>query len=405
MDLTAHAARLLPHDTDATLVARLHDPLVQGPCVAAVRGRTLVDLTPLTPTVADLLEREDAVELVRSAPGASEWDLDEVLQATLRGDRSSPHLLAPVDLQVLKAAGVTFVRSMLERVIEERAAGDADRAQKIRDALAGVIGGAISQIRPGSPEAEEVKAVLVREGLWSQYLEVGIGPDPEIFTKAPVLSAVGTGAEIGVLSRSTWNNPEPELVLAVASTGRPVAATLGNDVNLRDFEGRSALLLTEAKDNNASCALGPFLRLFDDGFTLDDARQVEVTLEITGDDGFVLHGRNPVAEISRDFLELVSHAYGPHHRYPDGFILFTGTMFAPTEDRDVPGQGFTHKDGDVVSISSPVLGTLVNVVRSAEEAPDWSFGIRDLMCNLASRGLLGGSEQAGGVALVAEASA
>lgn len=395
MDLTAYAPHVLPSAAEAaTLVARVHDPEAGGPCVAAVRGDRLVDLTHLAPTVADLLERSDAVDVVRAGRGGREWCLADVLHATLTGDIRVPHLLAPVDLQVLKAAGVTFVRSMLERVIEERAAGDADRALEIREALAGVIGGAISQVRPGSPEAAEVKAVLVREGLWSQYLEVGIGPDPEIFTKAPVLSAVGTGAEIGVLSRSTWNNPEPELVLAVTSTGQPVAAMLGNDVNLRDFEGRSALLLTEAKDNNASCALGPFLRLFDEQFALDDARGVEITLRITGEDGFVLQGKNPVAEISRDFLELIGHAYGPHHRYPDGFILFTGTMFAPTEDRDVPGQGFTHKNGDVVSISSPLLGTLVNVVRSAEEAADWSFGIRDLMRNLAARGLLGGATTA-----------
>jgi fumarylacetoacetate (FAA) hydrolase family protein len=236
-----------------------------------------------------------------------------------------------------------------------------------------------------------VKQLLVREGLWSQYLEVGIGPDPEIFTKAPVLSAVGTGAEIGVLARSTWNNPEPELVLAVTSTGKPVAATLGNDVNLRDFEGRSALLLTEAKDNNSSCAIGPFLRLFDDGFTLEDARGIDIALDITGSDGFTLSGTSPVSEISRDVTDLIAHAYGPHHRYPDGFVLFTGTMFAPTEDRDEPGQGFTHKPGDVVRISSPALGSLINVVTSAEKSSDWTFGIRALIANLAARGLLPGT--------------
>jgi fumarylacetoacetate (FAA) hydrolase family protein len=388
MDLTAHADLVLPQDLDtATLVGRVFDPGCAGPCVVAVRGSRLVDLTGVEPTVADLLERPDAVEVVRTAEGRS-WSLDEVLTATLAGDRTVPHLLAPVDLQVLKAAGVTFVRSMLERVIEERAAGDPARAQEVRAKLADVVGGAISSVRPGSAEAERVKQVLIAEGLWSQYLEVGIGPDPEIFTKAPVLSAVGTGAEIGVLARSTWNNPEPEMVLAVTSDGRPVAATLGNDVNLRDFEGRSALLLTEAKDNNASCALGPFLRLFDEEFTLDDARAVDVTLRISGPEGYQLEGVNPVSEISRHPAELVAHAHGAHHQYPDGFILFTGTMFAPTEDRDGPGKGFTHKDGDVVSISSPRLGALVNVVRTAEAAPDWTFGIRALMTNLAARGLL-----------------
>ncbi|MGY2130552.1 fumarylacetoacetate hydrolase family protein [Blastococcus sp. SYSU DS0617] len=388
MDLSAYADLVLPEDADrATLVGRLFDPESEGPCVVTVRGSTLVDLTSVEPTVADLLERPDAVDVVRSTSGRS-WPLAEVLAATLTGDRTRPHLLAPVDLQVLKAAGVTFVRSMLERVIEERAAGDPARAQEVRARLGDVVGGAISQIRPGSPEAERVKQVLLAEGLWSQYLEVGIGPDPEIFTKAPVLSAVGTGAQIGVLARSSWNNPEPEMVLAVTSTGMPVAATLGNDVNLRDFEGRSALLLTEAKDNNASCALGPFLRLFDEGFSLDDAASVDVALRISGPEGYVLEGVNPVSEISRHPRELVAHAHGAHHQYPDGFVLFTGTMFAPTEDRGTPGQGFTHRTGDVVSISSPKLGTLVNLVTSAEEAPDWTFGIRDLMRNLSGRGLL-----------------
>jgi fumarylacetoacetate (FAA) hydrolase family protein len=290
---------------------------------------------------------------------------------------------------------VTFVRSMLERVIEERAAGDATLAREVRDRLAGVIGGAVSSVRPGSPEAERVKQVLREEGLWSQYLEVGIGPDPEIFTKAPVLSAVGTGATIGVLARSTWNNPEPELVLVASSRGRAVAATLGNDVNLRDFEGRSALLLTEAKDNNASCAIGPFLRLFDEDFTLADAVAQDVQLTVHGRDGYTLDGVNSVSEISRAPEELLAHAWGPHHRYPDGFALFTGTMFAPTEDRDAPGQGFTHAPGDVVTISSPALGTLVNTVDTAENAPDWTFGIRELMHNLAARGLLGAPAAAG----------
>lgn len=390
MDLSTYADQIMPADsTSATLVGRVFDPEVGGPCVVAIRGDRAVDLTHIEPTVSDLLDRPDAVDVVRSAEGGRSWSVDALIRATLMGDLVEPHLLAPVDLQVLKAAGVTFVRSMLERVIEERADGDPDRALAIREKLADVVGGAISQVRPGTAEAAEVKQVLLREGLWSQYLEVGIGPDPEIFTKAPVLSAVGTGAKIGVLSRSSWNNPEPELVLAVASTGMPVAATLGNDVNLRDFEGRSALLLTEAKDNNASCAIGPFLRLFDEGFSLDDATVVDVRLQITGTEGYRLEGVNPVSEISRHPRELVSHTHGDHHQYPDGFILFTGTMFAPTEDRDHPGQGFTHKEGDIVVISSPPLGALVNVVTSAEKAPPWTFGVRSLVRNLSARGLLG----------------
>ncbi|MFO7192606.1 MULTISPECIES: fumarylacetoacetate hydrolase family protein [Thermocrispum] len=400
MNLLPYFDRVLPDDADrATLLARVFDPECGGPCVAAIRGTTAVDITSAEPTVAGLLERSDAVDVVRNHDGGTTWQVQDLLEATLTRDRSRPHLLAPVDLQVLKAAGVTFVRSMLERVIEERAKGDPAKAEALRTRLAEVIQGHISQVRPGSAEAQRVKQVLVEEGLWSQYLEVGIGPDPEIFTKAPVLSAVGAGAEIGVLERSTWNNPEPELVLAVTSGGTPVAATLGNDVNLRDFEGRSALLLPEAKDNNASCAIGPFLRLFDEQFTLDDARQVEVTLEITGQDGYHSRGVNPVSEISRDVTELIRHACGRHHQYPDGFVLFTGTMFVPTDDRDEPGKGFTHKKGDVVCISSPRLGSLVNVVTYAEQAPEWTFGIRALMTNLAARGLLrGGAEETEAVA-------
>ncbi|KMS92731.1 fumarylacetoacetate hydrolase [Streptomyces regensis] len=392
--LTDYASTVLPDDADsATLVARVHDPGSGGPCVAAVRGDTLVDLTEVTPTVADLLDRPDAVDVVRTAQGARTWSLADVLDATFDGDRTRAHLLAPVDLQVLKAAGVTFARSMIERVIEERAAGDLHRAEEIRGKLGQLVAGHISQVVPGSAEAARAKELLVAEGLWSQYLEVGIGPDPEIFTKAPVLSAVGTGAQIGVLERSTWNNPEPELAVVADSRGAPIAATLGNDVNLRDFEGRSALLLTEAKDNNASCALGPFLRLFDDGFGLDDASTIDVELEITGRDGFTLGGVNPVREMSRDIRTLLEHAHGRHHRYPDGFVLLTGTMFAPTEDRDVPGQGFTHKIGDIVRISSPRLGALVNEVNTAEDAPDWTFGIRALYGNLAARGLLSGARE------------
>jgi fumarylacetoacetate (FAA) hydrolase family protein len=393
MNLTAHAGQTLPDDAGhATLLARVFDPSAGGPCVAALRAERVVDLTAVAPTVSELLERDDAVEIVRSAASDRTWSLAELLESTLSGRRTDAHFLAPVDLQVLKAAGVTFVRSMLERVIEERAAGDPARAEEIRARVGVVVGGRISALRPGSQDAARIKELLVSEGLWSQYLEVGIGPDPEIFTKAPVLSAVGTGADIGVLARSTWNNPEPELVVAVTSAGFPVAATLGNDVNLRDFEGRSALLLTEAKDNNSSCAIGPFLRLFDEHFTLDHARRTEIALDITGTDGFSLHGVNSVSEISRDVTELISHAFGPHHRYPDGFALLTGTMFAPTEDRDEPGQGFTHRQGDIVRISCPALGSLVNVVTTAEEAPDWSFGIRALMANLAARGLLAGAE-------------
>lgn len=388
MPVIDHLESVLPRDADAaTLVARVHDPDAGGPCVAAVRGDTVVDLTATAPTVADLLERPDAARLVRTATGRI-WPLRTLLDDTLHRRADRPRLLAPCDLQVVKACGVTFVRSMLERVIEEQAAGDPARAAEVRARIGDVVGGAIHDVTPGSAEAARVKQVLIEEGLWSQYLEVGIGPDAEVFTKAPVLSSVGVGAEIGVPRASSWNNPEPELVLAVTSRGEAVGATLGNDVNLRDVEGRSALLLGKAKDNNASCAIGPFLRLFDDSFGLDDVRALDLRLTVEGADGFELTGLSSMREISRDPLDLVAHTIGAHHQYPDGFVLFTGTMFAPTEDRDVPGEGFTHKVDDVVAISAPALGTLVNVVTHAEDAPPWTFGVRALMANLAARGYL-----------------
>lgn len=380
---------VLPQDADrATLVGRIFDPNAGGPCVVVVDGVDLVDVTHLEPTMSTLLEREDIEEVLSEAKRTGRrWQLAAVCDGT-ETDPTSPHLLAPNDLQVVKACGVTFVESMLERVIEERAKGDSSKANEIRGQLADVIGGAISSVRPGSPEAAKVKEVLQQEGLWSQYLEVGIGPDPEVFTKAPVLSSVGTGQAIGVLSRSSWNNPEPEVVLAVRSDGKPVGATLGNDVNLRDFEGRSALLLTEAKDNNASSAIGPFIRLFDAHFTMADVRALEINLTVRGSDGFALEGFSSMKNISRDPAELVTHAWGDHHQYPDGFMLYTGTLFSPTQDRKAPGAGFTHERGDIVRIATPQLGALVNHVEDAESAPKWTVGIWGLVSNLRDRQLI-----------------
>ncbi|MGW0082334.1 fumarylacetoacetate hydrolase family protein [Streptomyces sp. NPDC003393] len=379
---------VLPEDADqAALVARVHDPEWNGPCVAAVRGERVVDLTAIAPTVSDLLERDDAAAIVRQADGGHTWRLDELLQAPT-DRRDVAHLLAPVDLQVIKAAGVTFAGSLLERVVEERTGGDPAQAARVRERIGQVVGGTLDGVRPGSPEAHKAKELLVSEGLWSQYLEVGLGPDPEVFTKAPVLSAVGTGADIGVLGASEWNNPEPEVVLVVDSRGRVRGATLGNDVNLRDIEGRSALLLSRAKDNNASCAIGPFVRLLDDRFDLDTVRGLDVSLRVDGTDGHVLDGSSSMREISRDVLDLVAATHGAHHQYPDGFVLFTGTLFAPTEDRHAPGTGFTHEHGDIVRISSPRLGALVNTVTVSEQAPPWTFGVGALMRNLSQRGLL-----------------
>jgi fumarylacetoacetate (FAA) hydrolase family protein len=373
---------------DALLVGRVWDPEAGGPCVVTLRDGTLVDITSReTPTVRDLLERDDPAAHARSAPGRAIAPLDAIAAASRDGG-DGPRLLAPCDLQALKACGVTFARSMVERVIEERAAGDPDRAEEIRARIGSLIGASLRDIHPGSAEAVAAKAALQAEGLWSQYLEVGIGPDAEIFTKGQPMSAVGWGATVGLHPVSRWNNPEPEVVLAVDSRGRIKGATLGNDVNLRDVEGRSALLLGKAKDNNAACAVGPFIRLLDDGFTLDDVRAAELTLTVEGADGFRLDGRSSMTEISRDPADLVAQTIGRHHQYPDGFMLFLGTMFAPVQDRDAPGQGFTHHAGDLVTIAAPGLGALVNPVGLATEAPEWTFGTAALMRNLAARGLL-----------------
>lgn len=381
--------QVLPSDHGrACLVGRLFDPEAGGPCVVHLRGDRLADVTPSAPTVSTLLAGDDPVSALRDAPSQRSWALADIL-ANADADEGRPHLLAPCDLQAVKACGVTFARSMLERVIEERAKGDAARANAIRAEIGEAVGGALADVRAGSDAAAAAKRVLQERGYWSQYLEVGIGPDAEVFTKAPVLASVGHGARIGILPSSQWNNPEPEVVLAVDPRGGIRGATLGNDVNLRDVEGRSALLLGKAKDNNASCALGPFIRLFDDGFTLDDVREAELTLTVEGaEDGYRLDGASSMREISRDPADLARQAAGEHHQYPDGFMLFLGTLFAPTEDRDAPGKGFTHKRGDRVRIASPRLGAIENVVAFTNEAPPWRFGIAALMRNLAARGLL-----------------
>jgi fumarylacetoacetate (FAA) hydrolase family protein len=344
-----------------------------GPTPILVRGNRVVDMSGVSPTVSGLLETRPDWSSGQDLGRLEDFDFDG--------------LISPLDLQCVKAAGVTFAVSAVERVIEERARGDAGKAEAIRTALSGRVGEDIRGVLPGSPESQRLKAALIADGLWSQYLEVAIGPDAEIFTKAPVLSSVGHGAQIGVRSDSAWNNPEPEIVLVIDSCGRPLGAALGNDVNLRDFEGRSALLLGKAKDNNASCAVGPFIRLFDDCFTLDDVRQARVDLLIRGADNYRLEGVSSMAQISRDPLDLVRQAIS-EHQYPDGFALFLGTLFAPTQDRDAPGEGFTHKLGDLVRISSPRLGVLENEVTSSALAPPWSFGLGQLMRNLAGRGLL-----------------
>ncbi len=386
-----NAASVLPDDgTSGTLVGRIWLPSASGPSVVAIRGDGVFDVTPSFPTVSALAEVANPASAVREAAGTRIGSLDEIVGNALPDtrDATKPWLLAPLDLQVLKAAGVTFVVSMLERVIEERARGNPSSAAAIRKEVERLVGDDLSKLKPGSAEAMKLKQVLISQQAWSQYLEVGIGPDAEVFTKAPVLSSVGSGMDAGLHPKSTWNNPEPEVVLVVSSKGKIIGATLGNDVNLRDFEGRSALLLSKAKDNNASCAVGPFVRLFDSTFSLDDVRKMDIDMTVEGEDGFVLDGHSSISKISRDPEDLVSQTIGDVHQYPDGFALFLGTMFAPVKDRDTPGQGFTHKRNDVVTIRAAKLGKLVNRMRNSDECEHWTFGIGAMMKNLASRGHL-----------------
>ena len=377
----------LPKDwRDALLVGRLDAGA--GPATVMVVNGRVRDLSRSTPTATELLNAWSG-----SAPAGKDLgSLDELPITAAFAGEPTLRMLAPCDLQCIKACGVTFAVSAVERVIEERARGDSAQAQAIREALGQKVGADIRAVRPGSPEAARLKDALLADRLWSQYLEVAIGPDAEVFTKSPVLSAVGWGDWIGVRSESQWNNPEPEIVLACDARGRILGAALGNDVNLRDIEGRSALLLGKAKDNNASCAIGPFIRLFDGRFTLDHVRSTVIALQVQGADDYYLEGSSSMSLISRDPADLVRQTLDQHH-YPDGFMLFLGTMFAPTQDRGAPGRGFTHKSGDIVRVSAPALGTLVNKVTTSQEAPPWQLGIAGLMRNLAQRGLLPRSQE------------
>ena len=375
----------LPQDaTQAILIGRVWQPGT-GPVLVRVTPEGVYDLSALAQTCSDLLELPHVARQVSGHVGQRLADTAAVLSQSDKADLQTLHFLAPCDLQAIKAAGVTFVSSMLERVIEEQARGDASKAESVRQAVVAVIGDNLRQVKPGSPEATQLKDVLLAQGVWSQYLEVGIGPDAEIFTKSQPMSAVGTGAEVGLHPGSQWNNPEPEIVLATNSRGEVVGATLGNDVNLRDFEGRSALLLGKAKDNNASCAIGPFIRLFDAHFSIDDVRQCDLHMVVRGPEGFVMEGASSISQISRDPLDLAAQAMGKYHQYPDGMMLFLGTMFAPTQDRHGPGQGFTHVVGDTVAVSTPQLGTLFNHVTTSDQAAPWTYGVRALMQDLAQR--------------------
>jgi fumarylacetoacetate (FAA) hydrolase family protein len=388
MPIVTDAAFILPDDfTDAALMGRIWRPDLASPSVVAIRHDGVFDVTDDFPTASQLAGVANPARALRAVRGERVGVLQDLLNNTPPDNRdpTKPWLLAPIDLQVIKAAGVTFAVSMLERVIEERARGNPDSAAAIRTEVTRIVGTDLSRLKPGSAEAQHVKDVLVGQNAWSQYLEVGIGPDAEVFTKAPVLSAVGTCTDAGLHPKSVWNNPEPEVVLVVASDGRIVGASLGNDVNLRDFEGRSALLLSKAKDNNASCAIGPFVRFFDAGFGLDDVRTMEVSLEVKGPEGFVLHGASSLTQISRDPVDIVAQTINENHQYPDGFVLFLGTMFAPIQDRAAKGQGFTHVEGDLVTVATSKLGRLTNRMRPSGACEPWAFGLTALIAALTRR--------------------
>jgi len=359
---------------------------IAGPHVITVRDGQVIELSDCFDSIADITRHPTPTAAVQNATGVSICSLNTLLEnslfyklpADIRKSQQ-PSLLAPNDIQAIKACGVTFVASLIERVIEEKALGNPSKAEEIRAVVHAAIGDNLKDIEPGSPQTEILKAKLIAQGIWSAYLEVGIGPDVEVFTKSQPMSAIPCGSQLGVLETSQWNNPEPEVAFLVSPQGSFLGAALANDVNLRDYEGRSSLLLGKAKDQNGSCPIGPMFRLFDDSYSLDDAANTEVNLSIVGEDGFCSTGENRMSEISRSVDSIIKQVCNGSHQYPDGIAIMLGTMFAPTEDRGEEGMGFTHKVGDRVEISSPKLGKLVNWVNYCHEIPEWSYGIADFV--------------------------
>lgn len=389
----------------------------EGPSVVALdKDGYLVDITTSFPTVSKLCNQEDPAAAMREALERNKGNrigrFSEILANTpLHAQKKGkPYLISPADLQAVKAAGVTFADSLIERSVEKLAGGDPAKADNIRKDIHAVIRGKmglaetdeidLSKMKPGSPQALELRDYLIDKGLQKSYLEVGLGPDAEIFTKAQPMATVGHGAHAGVHPGSKWNNPEPEVVMVAGKSGKAVGAALGNDVNCRDIEGESELKLGECKDQNASATMGPLIRLFDKSFTLDDVRTMDVGLEVSNaEDGYKVDAVSSMSKISRDPQnELLAQTFA-HHQYPDGALLYCGTMFAAAmvpRDKEHPEKGFTHKYGDVVTITSSKLGSVTNVMQSADLCPKWEVGAGALMENLAERGLLVGTSQAQG---------
>jgi len=491
----------LPKDwKEGTFVGRVWRADVNGPSVVKLDNEGyLVDITTSFPTVSALCEQENPAEAVKAVTGERIGKLSDILATTARHTKKDdkPYLLSPIDLHAVKAAGVTFAESLVERVVEKMAGGDRDKALGIRigvlsdiatilkkdgalqtlavlrqryDALQGqadngealrTLGVEVAQLRsesinfketpPGSKPALQIRDLLIMKfaafkideavhkyanddpaaaelvraqltrrfkqvtdavnsgkeegfsdatlkeirdflsglgtGAGKSYIEVGLGPKAEIFTKAQPMSSVGHGADAGYLEESKWNNPEPEVVLVTNSRKEIVGAALGNDVNHRDIEGMSELLLGECKDQNASCAVGPFIRLIDKtSFKQEDIDTMKVEVHVKGTDGFELYSDSSMEKISRKPEELVNQMF-KQHQYPDGAVLFCGTMFSPVKDRDEPTKGFTHKVGDHVTIRSDKLGSLTNRMDYTQNVEPWIYGVGKLMQNLAERGV------------------